>query len=291
MSRVFFAGGRGESPLALEAIEEIATLEPLTPTRSRIAGALPYAMAGAALVVGVAVFGSYLGKSAVARSGPGVEWTDVTEPSVTTISRVSLTSTPLDLESQGYSFEIGQQVTASLKSDMLTDNVVERPNSILLRPAVLPLAKPRVLSSQEPQYAVPEIRALMRRIAEAKVPCLSLMNMPPMPYLKRIPGLDAERLAACFTAPEVWKDFEPGLVSLCSPDPQARTTSSAPASSGMPDLIPTTRAANSVSLSVGTVVVKTIWSNFSGAMADFATAARAAWPAISVSSTPLSEPP
>jgi len=59
----------------------------------------------------------------------------------------------------------------------------------------------------------------------------------------------------------------------------------------MPDLTPTTRAANSVSRSVGTVVVKTIWSIFSGAIPDLATLARAACPAMSVSSTPFMEPP
>ncbi|MEO1536272.1 MAG: hypothetical protein AAFR73_00950 [Pseudomonadota bacterium] len=78
-----------------------------------------------------------------------------------------------------------------------------------------------VLAMSEPQYAGGEVRTLLSRIALAKVPCLSLMNMPPMPYLKRIPRLDADRLAACFTSLDGWRDFEPGLVSLCSPDPQA----------------------------------------------------------------------
>ncbi|MEO0916481.1 MAG: 2-dehydropantoate 2-reductase N-terminal domain-containing protein [Pseudomonadota bacterium] len=78
-----------------------------------------------------------------------------------------------------------------------------------------------VLAMSEPQYAGADVRTLLSRIALAKVPCLSLMNMPPMPYLKRIPGLDAEKLAACFTSLDGWREFEPGLVSLCSPDPQA----------------------------------------------------------------------
>ncbi|MEM6385319.1 MAG: hypothetical protein AAF718_03685 [Pseudomonadota bacterium] len=78
-----------------------------------------------------------------------------------------------------------------------------------------------VLAMSEPQYAGSEVKTLMSRIALAKVPCLSLMNMPPMPYLKRIPGLDAEKLAPCFNSLEGWRDFDPGLVSLCSPDPQA----------------------------------------------------------------------
>ncbi len=77
------------------------------------------------------------------------------------------------------------------------------------------------LAMSEPQYATDEIRGLLSRTAAAEVPCLSIMNMPPPPYLRRIPGLDVDRLVSCFTAPEAWRGFTPGLVSLCSPDPQA----------------------------------------------------------------------
>ena len=45
------------------------------------------------------------------------------------------------------------------------------------------------LAMQEPQYTNHTIRVLMIKIAEAKLPCLSIMNMPPLPYLKRIPAL------------------------------------------------------------------------------------------------------
>src|SRR3546814_2161538 len=55
------------------------------------------------------------------------------------------------------------------------------------------------LAMQEPQYAVHAIWTLMVRVAEAQVPCLSIMNMPPLPYLKRIPGLDAAKLDGCYT--------------------------------------------------------------------------------------------
>lgn len=78
-----------------------------------------------------------------------------------------------------------------------------------------------VLAMSEPQYGGGEVRELLKRIAAARVPSLSLMNMPPMPYLKRIPGLDTSKLTPCFNALEGWHGFEPGLVSLCSPDPQA----------------------------------------------------------------------
>src|SRR6201982_3935652 len=48
------------------------------------------------------------------------------------------------------------------------------------------------LAMQEPQYRSPGVRELLDGVAKAKVPCMSIMNMPPLPYLKRIPGLAAE---------------------------------------------------------------------------------------------------
>lgn len=77
------------------------------------------------------------------------------------------------------------------------------------------------LAMQEPQYSAPGMRELMKATALAKVPCMSIMNMPPLPYLARIPGLDANGLRACFHDASVWEHFEPGLMTLCSPDPQA----------------------------------------------------------------------
>ncbi len=74
---------------------------------------------------------------------------------------------------------------------------------------------------QEPQYQATAIAELMTRIAASGKPCLSIMNMPPHAYLKRLPLVDAEGLRDCFSAPEVWDAFDPDLVTLCSPDPQA----------------------------------------------------------------------
>ncbi|MEZ5852265.1 MAG: hypothetical protein R3D68_16645 [Hyphomicrobiaceae bacterium] len=78
-----------------------------------------------------------------------------------------------------------------------------------------------VLAMQEPQYGQPGVRELMARVAAARVPVMSIMNMPPLPYLKRIPGLDADAVRTCYTAPEIWDAFDPDLMTLCSPDPQA----------------------------------------------------------------------
>jgi len=77
------------------------------------------------------------------------------------------------------------------------------------------------LAMQEPQYSAAGVRELMHAIAAARVPCMSIMNMPPLPYLARIPGLDAKGLASAYLEPTVWDGFEPGLMTLCSPDPQA----------------------------------------------------------------------
>ena len=77
------------------------------------------------------------------------------------------------------------------------------------------------LAMQEPQYTNHTIRVLMIGIAEAKLPCLSIMNMPPLPYLKRIPALKDMDLEEAYTNAQIWERFTPGLVTLCSPDPQA----------------------------------------------------------------------
>jgi hypothetical protein len=77
------------------------------------------------------------------------------------------------------------------------------------------------LAMQEPQYTNHTIRVLLVKIAAAKLPCLSIMNMPPLAYLKRISTLAAMNLEDAYTNASVWDRFEPGLMSLCSPDPQA----------------------------------------------------------------------
>ena len=44
------------------------------------------------------------------------------------------------------------------------------------------------LAMQEPQYRSPGVRELLDAVARARIPCLSIMNMPPLPYLSRLPG-------------------------------------------------------------------------------------------------------
>jgi hypothetical protein len=77
------------------------------------------------------------------------------------------------------------------------------------------------LAMQEPQYRSPGVRELLDAVAKSRVPCMSIMNMPPLPYVKRIPGLNYDALKAAYTDPTVWNAFDPAKLTLCSPDPQA----------------------------------------------------------------------
>ena len=78
-----------------------------------------------------------------------------------------------------------------------------------------------VLGMQEPQYRSSGVRELLDAVAKAKLPCMSIMNMPPLPYLARIPGVKLDALRACYTDASVWANCDPQYMTLCSPDPQA----------------------------------------------------------------------
>src|SRR5204863_2194075 len=78
-----------------------------------------------------------------------------------------------------------------------------------------------VLGMQEPQYRSAGVRELLDAVAKAKIPCMSIMNMPPLPYLARIPGLQTDALKSCYTDASVWASFDPNCMTLCSPDAQA----------------------------------------------------------------------
>jgi hypothetical protein len=77
------------------------------------------------------------------------------------------------------------------------------------------------LCMQEPQYRSPGVRELLDAVGKSRVPCMSIMNMPPLPYIKRIPGLDHKALEAAYTDPRVWDSVDPKKITLNSPDPQA----------------------------------------------------------------------
>lgn len=111
----------------------------------------------------------------------------------------------------------GRDSLVEVDSRTLPGSVVAAAPSAV-QPATFDLA---IFAMQESQYGEPGVRELMQRIARAAIPCLAIMNMPPMPYLRRIPGLAVEQLESCFTDPRLWDAFDLRLVTLASPDPQA----------------------------------------------------------------------
>ncbi|MBY8975993.1 hypothetical protein KHP62_09265 [Rhodobacteraceae bacterium NNCM2] len=77
------------------------------------------------------------------------------------------------------------------------------------------------LAMQEPQYSAPGVRDLMARVTASGTPVMSIMNMPPLTYLTRLPGIDPADLTEAYTDASVWEAFDPDLFTLASPDPQA----------------------------------------------------------------------
>ncbi len=78
-----------------------------------------------------------------------------------------------------------------------------------------------VLAMQEPQYRIDVVKDLLNRVGASGKPCMSIMNMPPLSYLLRIPSIDADTIRPCYTDPSVWDNIDPSKITLCSPDPQA----------------------------------------------------------------------
>lgn len=77
-----------------------------------------------------------------------------------------------------------------------------------------------ILAIQEPQLADPEMTALVQRVSAAGTPCLSIMNLPPPPFLRRL-GLDEAAFEGVYASIDAWEGFAPEQISNASPDPQA----------------------------------------------------------------------
>lgn len=118
-----------------------------------------------------------------------------------------------------------QQITGGVLRAMTPETVLTNADTVTNYDLV-------VLAMQEPQYGADNVRPLMERIANAKLPVMAITNMPILPYLARIPKIqsllnedddstDKDALSGCFAHPDLWKIFDPSLVTQASPDPQA----------------------------------------------------------------------
>ena len=156
------------------------------------------------LIMG-ASYGSLLGTKLLAA---GHDVTLVCRPATAEIINRDGTCVALPVKGRG---------TVAVESKQLAGTL-----SAAAPPAVDPAGYDLVaLAMQEPQYRSPGVRELLDKVARSGKPCMSIMNMPPLPYLKRVPGIDADGLKSAFTDATVWQSFDPALVTLCSPDPQA----------------------------------------------------------------------
>jgi hypothetical protein len=61
----------------------------------------------------------------------------------------------------------------------------------------------------------------MRDVAAMQLPCVSLMNVPPLAFLRRLPRVDVEALAGVHASRETWDLFAPDNMTASSPDPQS----------------------------------------------------------------------
>lgn len=77
-----------------------------------------------------------------------------------------------------------------------------------------------ILAMQEPQFANPQVADLARRVGASGKPCLSIMNLPPPPFLARL-DISPAALKGVYSAMDVWESFDPQRISNASPDPQA----------------------------------------------------------------------
>ena len=78
-----------------------------------------------------------------------------------------------------------------------------------------------ILAMQEPQYADPAVAALLARLGAAGRPCLSIMNLPPPPFLARLGIKDPGLLEGVYSSHSAWQALSPEQVTLASPDAQA----------------------------------------------------------------------
>lgn len=81
-----------------------------------------------------------------------------------------------------------------------------------------------LLAMSEPQYADAQIADLMSRIADLGLPIVSVMNLLPACFLRRLARFDVDALQPAYAAWDVWQRFDPRKVTAASPDAQAVRT-------------------------------------------------------------------
>ena len=74
-----------------------------------------------------------------------------------------------------------------------------------------------ILAMQEPQFAAPEVATLLQRIGVARKPCLSIMNLPPPPYLARLGNIPTAAVQGGLLRAERLGGNRPGVADTRQP--------------------------------------------------------------------------
>ncbi len=77
------------------------------------------------------------------------------------------------------------------------------------------------LAMGEPQYAAPEITALLKRLGDAGLPVISLMNALPPPFLRRLGTIEVDQMQPAYSSWPAWQSLDPDQITAASPDAQA----------------------------------------------------------------------
>ncbi len=77
------------------------------------------------------------------------------------------------------------------------------------------------LAMQEPQVGAEELVRLFHGINNARLPLISLLNMPPLSFLERIQNFPIEKATPHYHSPAAWNALHQSPQTLASPDAQA----------------------------------------------------------------------
>ena len=77
------------------------------------------------------------------------------------------------------------------------------------------------LAMQEYQYSDKKITDIIVNIGILKIPTVSVMNIPPLTYLKNFSNIPIDKCRQVYQSLKIWDKFDKDYLSTSSPDPQA----------------------------------------------------------------------
>lgn len=76
------------------------------------------------------------------------------------------------------------------------------------------------LAMQEAHYSDKNIKDSLLHVSSKKIPCISIMNIPPSIYLKNLKNFGNNQVNSFYKNHEIWDSFNINYITHCSADPQ-----------------------------------------------------------------------